>query len=205
MKITDEIHMVDGADHCRVFLVVGEDGLNLIDVGDPGDGLKVLAYLKVQGWNPVDIKRILLTHKHGDHVGDLAMMVRATGAKILAHEADADAIDKLSKVDVRLKDGDVLEGILGGLQVVHVPGHTAGCIMFYSPSRKVLFTGDALINRGGLQGPVPAYCENLAQAHQSLRDKVAPLDYELCCFSHVDLITEGASKRVQEVIARLQP
>ena len=205
MKITDEIHMVDGAEHCRLYLLVGQDGLTLIDAGDPGDGPKVLAYLEKWGWKPQDIVRIVLTHKHGDHVGDLRMLAEATGAEVLAHEADADAIDEIAKVDVRLKEGDVIEGVLGELEIVHVPGHTEGCIVLHSPSRKVIFTGDVILNRGELTGPIPEYCTDLAQAHQSLREKIAPLDFDVCCFAHGEVITEEAGDKVREVIARLTP
>ncbi len=205
MKITDEIHIVDGAEHCRLYLLVGQDGLTLIDAGDPGDGPKVLDYLEKWAWKPQDIKRIVLTHKHGDHVGDLKMLADVTGAKVLAHEADADAIDEIAKVDRRLKEGDAIRGVLGELKIVHVPGHTEGCIVPYSPSRKVIFTGDVVINHGELTGPIPEYCADLAQAHQSLRQKIAPLDFEICCFAHGDVITEGAGDKVRAVIAGLTP
>ena len=94
--------------------------------------------------------------------------------------------------------------LLGELEVVHA-GHTEGCIVLYSPSRKVIFTGDVtgdvILNRDGLTGPIPEYSVDLAQAHQSLREKIAPLDFELCCFAHGGVMAQGAGDRVREVIA----
>lgn len=51
-------------------------------------------------------------------------------------------------VDLRLKDGDVLDAGGRKLQVVHAPGHSAGSICLYDRDRKILFSGDALQGRG---------------------------------------------------------
>ena len=158
----------------NAFLVDGDDGLTLVDVGwakAPGVLLAALAGL---GRKPGDIKRIVLTHAHPDHVKGAAELRRATGAQVLIHAADADwlqagrvpgagrsgavgrLIDRLPALhwqpvtpDGLLTDGQLIEGA-DGLRVLHTPGHTPGhVVLVHEPSRTVLL-GDALFHRGEL-------------------------------------------------------
>lgn len=201
MKITDEIHRVDGADHCNMFLLLGKE-LTLVEGGDPGDGRKALDTMARLGFKPKDLKRVIVTHGHGDHINGLPEILEETQAKVFAHEGDAELIEKLFPLAGRLKDGEVID-ILGGLRVVHTPGHSPGSVCFYSPSRKVLFPGDTILNRGGLTGPVPQYSKDLAQAHRSIKEKIAPLAFETLCVSHGEIITQGAGERVRALAATL--
>lgn len=93
-------------------------------------------------------------------------MLERTQAEVFAHEADADLVEQHFPLSGLLRDGDLLD-ILGGLRVVHSPGHTPGSICLYSASRKVLFSGDALVNRGELSGPNPKYTPDMPRAYQS--------------------------------------
>lgn len=201
MKITDEIHRVDGADHCNMFLVLGEE-LTLVEGGDPGDGRKALDTMAKLGFKPQDLKRVIVTHGHGDHINGLPEILGETQSQVFAHEADAEMIEKLFPLAGRLKDGEVID-LLGGLQVVHTPGHSPGSVCFYSPSRKVLFPGDLILNRGEFSGPIPRYTQDLALAHRSIRERVVPLDFEMLCVSHGVIITEGAGERVRALAATL--
>jgi glyoxylase-like metal-dependent hydrolase (beta-lactamase superfamily II) len=201
MKITDEIHRVDGADRCNVFVLLG-DHLTLVDAGYPADAPKALATISRLGFQHSDLKRILLTHGHPDHRGGVPRLIDQTQAKVFAHEAEADLIERHFPLAGLLRNGDILD-VLGGLRVVHTPGHTSGSICLYSPSRKVLFSGDALLNRGKLTGPNPNYTPDMPRAYRSIIDTIARLSFNILCVSHGQVITEQADEQVRSFAAQL--
>jgi len=90
-KVIEGIYRIIGA-RSNIYLIEGED-LILVDTGMPGDGDKVLETLKDLGYRNVDLKYILITHTHLDHVGSLAYLKKATGAKIVASVKEKDFIE----------------------------------------------------------------------------------------------------------------
>jgi len=98
-------------------------------------------------------------------------------------------------IDEELQDGDVLE-IAGGLEVIHVPGHTAGQVAFlWREHGGVLFAADAAANRSGLGYP-PLF-EDQEQGRASLR-KLAGYDYTVACFGHGKPILKGGAHAFRE-------
>lgn len=98
-------------------------------------------------------------------------------------------------VDIVMKDGEVLPD-LGGLQIIHTPGHTPGSMCLFIPKLKVLIVGDTIINnRNRLSRPVPLR-SNRDEAEQSLR-KLAQLDFDICCFGHGPPLYSAKEKVVQ--------
>lgn len=102
MEILTGVHIVDnvvmpgpgGANSVNVTLLVGDDGrLTVVDAGPPGAEDAVCAYITRIGYQPADVKRIIITHHHVDHVGALAGLVQRTGAEVWAHREDAGFID----------------------------------------------------------------------------------------------------------------
>jgi glyoxylase-like metal-dependent hydrolase (beta-lactamase superfamily II) len=158
----------------NAFLIDGDDGFTLIDVGwakAPGVLLNTIAAL---GRKPSDIRRIVLTHAHPDHVQGAAELRRRTGARILIHAADRPwleagrvpaegrcgalgrFIDRLPalhwkpvEADATLADGDLVDGS-NGLRVIHTPGHSPGHIVVLHEPSRTLLVGDALFHRGKL-------------------------------------------------------
>jgi glyoxylase-like metal-dependent hydrolase (beta-lactamase superfamily II) len=110
----------------NTWLVEEPEGIAVIDPG-PEDPAHLDAVLAAAGGR---IARILLTHGHRDHMGNLAALRRATGAPVWALAAEA-------APDGRPEDG---AGI-GGLVAVHTPGHAADHLCFARPG-EVLFSGD---------------------------------------------------------------
>lgn len=111
-------------------------------VVDPGDAAPVLARLRSEQRKLV---AILVTHHHPDHVGGVAALVEATGARVLgpAHEP-------IPCRDVALQEGMSFPLLGTRCAVLDVPGHTAGHIAYYCPELDppALFCGDTLFAAG---------------------------------------------------------
>jgi hydroxyacylglutathione hydrolase len=111
---------------------------------DPLDHEKCLRAAKDEGWT---ITQILNTHEHRDHTGGNDAVVKATGAKILAHRNAADKIDGMAR---GLGAGDVVKvGKTVELEVLDTPGHTMChvCLQAHTDA-PALFCGDTLFNAG---------------------------------------------------------
>jgi len=106
------------------------------------------------------IEFIVLTHTHFDHIKYLKELSAMCGAEVCVHRQDAAGLvdDRQSLAlqfgerspmvvpDRVLNDGDEV----GGLRVIHTPGHTAGSICLYDPTEKVLFSGDTVFSDGNV-------------------------------------------------------
>jgi metallo-beta-lactamase class B len=124
------------------YLIVTNEGNILINTGLASSASQIKASIEKLGFKFSDTKIVLTTQAHFDHVGALHAIKEQTGAKMMADEKDADALEdggssdyELGKygktfepvhVDRRLQDGDTIK--LGGMQLVmlHHPGHTKG-------------------------------------------------------------------------------
>jgi glyoxylase-like metal-dependent hydrolase (beta-lactamase superfamily II) len=84
----------------RAFLVDDGAGLTLIDTLLDRGGKLVLDELAAMGKQPSDIKRIVLTHSHQSHLGGLAGLKKATGARVYSHAWEADIAAGKKKVEV---------------------------------------------------------------------------------------------------------
>ena len=78
-------------DHVNAWLI-DRDGLTLVDTGVPGSADKIVAAIRQLGKQPSDVRHILVTHAHPDHIGSLAVLKQATGARVYAHPLDAPII-----------------------------------------------------------------------------------------------------------------
>ncbi|RTZ75237.1 MAG: hydroxyacylglutathione hydrolase [Gammaproteobacteria bacterium] len=110
-------------------------------VVDPGDEDPVMERLETEG---LELDAILVTHKHGDHVGGVgALKARWPGARVYGpvHEP-------VSGLDQRLSEGDqvVLEPLDAAFRIMEVPGHTEGHLAYSGEG--VLFCGDTLFAGG---------------------------------------------------------
>ena len=109
-----------------------------------------------EGW---DLRYIISTHRHWDHIGDNAEAVIATGATLAAHVADRHGLEhpdsqsapfpippSVPALDLaegsRIRFGDI------DLTVLHTPGHTEGSVCLLSNEQRVLFSGDTLFASG---------------------------------------------------------
>lgn len=111
---------------------------------DPLDFKKCLAVADERGFN---ITQILNTHEHHDHIGGNKGLVKATGAKIIAHE---NAASRIPNMDRGVGAGDVIKvGRTVELECLDTPGHTMCHVCLLSHTdQPALFSGDTLFNAG---------------------------------------------------------
>ncbi len=111
---------------------------------DPLDFNKCLTVAKERGWS---ITQILNTHEHGDHIGGNKGVVKATGAKIIAHR---NAGKRIPNMDIGVGAGDVIKvGHSVELECLDTPGHTMSHICLLSRTdQPAFFSGDTLFNAG---------------------------------------------------------
>jgi glyoxylase-like metal-dependent hydrolase (beta-lactamase superfamily II) len=142
------------------------------------------------GWGAVG--HVILTHRHGDHVGGLeSVLAAAPDATTYAGEADIPSISS-SKPLTAVTDGEKVFD----LTIVATPGHTAGHIAVFDEAGGILVAGDALNNSGGtLAGSNPSFTEDQGQAKASVV-KLGGLTFEVLLVGHGEPITQGASAQV---------
>ncbi len=203
----------------NAYLVGSEEGWSLIDTGTRGCGIQILKYLRAKG---IDLKRIILTHNHIDHIGGMRLLKATTRAKIFIHGKDASAfppdgspfyprgwtgalfrmIDRIYPIspgpmDVnKMTDGDRA----GSLDVIHTPGHTPGSIMLFDPKQKALFTGDTLCTKKEtLTLPSKAWSSDWADLIRSLK-RVLDCEFDILLPGHGPTISERAYGRAKAFI-----
>jgi glyoxylase-like metal-dependent hydrolase (beta-lactamase superfamily II) len=201
MEIAPSVHAVRLRSG-YVFLF-DEPQMTLIDAGLSGSRRIVERYVRSIGRSMDDLSRIICTHAHPDHIGGVRELAGDREVEVLMHPADLAGLNVTLRDVVAnrnrsqliayltrhpgeatpVEDGEVLP-ILGGLQVVHTPGHTPGSICLYLLRDKLLFTGDALQRiRGKVTYASAFFSEDLAMARASVA-RMAALDVETIAFAH---------------------
>jgi len=209
-------------------ILIAEKELTLVDTGFPGGSAQVIDLIHKLGRSVAEIGLIVLTHNHFDHAGGLPDLKKLSQAKVAAHRADVSSnegplpypgiVQKLlrippfsalrgafsvkpGEIDVKLEGGEVLEP-LGGLKVIHTPGHTPGSISLFAPASKLLIGGDALNKRrNNLRLPPKMASTDLTQAVESV-EKIAQLDFDTLCFGHGRPLIGDAHLKVQKLIEK---
>jgi len=187
-------------------ILVVEEELTLIDAGLRGSAPQIMNFIQNLGRSPEEISLIIFTHNHVDHVGGLAELKQWTSGKVAIHKSDIGGRKILPSieaedVDIHLDGGEAFKP-LGGLNVIHTPGHTPGSISIFSPEKQLLVAGDALRKRRKiLHLPPKLLISDLADAIESLK-KIAQLDFDILCFGHGLPMAEDVKIRIQDLIDR---
>ena len=218
MKIADGTHRIDGING-NVYLVEDGENLTLIDTGLPRNDKKIIKYIESIGHKSNDVKTIVITHFHIDHVGSLKKIKATTGAKVAAHEVEAEiisgkktapkpknllikALTALVKaapveVDLLLKDNDKV----GRLTVIYTPGHSEGSIALFDAERKVMFVGDTVRYIGGkIEGPPERFTLDPQKAKESI-GHLSSFDFDILLSGHGEPLMPNASGRLKEFYA----
>jgi glyoxylase-like metal-dependent hydrolase (beta-lactamase superfamily II) len=221
-RIVDGVWEV-GIGYVHAHVIEADDGLVLVDTGTPGKAGKIDGALRGIGRKVEDIRTIVLTHWHFDHIGTLGEIVRRSGATVLAHAADAPVIDgsqppqltwimkltapimgkpALAGVDRRLS-GDGPTGV-PGLTALHTPGHTTGHVSYlFDRHGGVLFAGDVATNMGGrIRRPPRPVTPDMPTNEASMR-KLAGLEFDVVVFGHGKALVGGAAARFRDATARM--
>ena len=136
-----------GSKKVSVHIIKTDVGLIMIDTGYASTALFVLDSIYKLGFKPEDIKYIINTHWHWDHVEATADFAAISGAKTLIGRDDFEKAKKYFTADILIDDTDTLT--LGNTTVrfMHTPGHTAGTVSFFFDVEK-----DGKIYRAGSFG-----------------------------------------------------
>lgn len=101
--------------------------------------------IDIAGKDGMRISKIVGTHKHHDHIGQIPEMYKLTEAEIYIHELDARPLRELSKLNL-LQDQDIITVGKIKIKVLHTPGHSPGAICLLVDDRVI--TGDTLFVEG---------------------------------------------------------
>jgi glyoxylase-like metal-dependent hydrolase (beta-lactamase superfamily II) len=204
----------------QAYLLVDGDEVTLVDAGHVGSGRMLRRYLARIGRSTEHITRIVCTHGHPDHIGGVHEIAAWSGAEIYLHRADSDrlriglrdvianfspgpVIALLTRAPAHakpLEDGELLP-VIGGLQVLHTPGHTPGSICLYSPRYRFVIVGDTLQRiKGRVALPNYFFTDDMAQARRSIA-RVADLDVETILFSHYPPYREDARGALRALVS----
>jgi glyoxylase-like metal-dependent hydrolase (beta-lactamase superfamily II) len=161
----------------------------VVDTGTPGSESAIEEALLATGLGWDSVGHVILTHRHGDHVGSLdAVLAKAPDAVAYAGQEDIPSI-KADRGLTAVGDGD----LVFDLQIVTTPGHTAGHISVLDAAGGLFVAGDALSTAEGKVGDSnPRFTDDMDQAMASIR-KIAGLRFETLLVGHGDPILTGAS------------
>ena len=187
-----------------------ESGLYLIDTGFINGKRFLRRELKRRGWDHLPLRGILLTHGHLDHTLNTVPIAKKYGAWIAGPRADADHYLGQARYRGLARVTAFLEGvgrpmfgyqpftpdrmiepneelpIWGGLRAVHVPGHTAGHTVYYSPRRKVIIGGDLFNSLPGWPLPPPDIFNSFPEQIPAAIDTALKLDLVGVIPAHCD-------------------
>ncbi|WP_312182529.1 MBL fold metallo-hydrolase [Arthrobacter sp.] len=164
----------------RCYAVAQPDGIVVIDTGMPDAEMGIGAAVEALGGGWPDVRDIVLTHLHMDHVGSLfAIAERAPLAAIYAGGPDSPDIRAPRHVSP-IGEGAMIQD----LEVLATPGHTAGHISLFHEATGTLFIGDAAAVAQGevVRGP-GAFTSDSGRAEESL-ERLAALGPERILFAH---------------------
>jgi glyoxylase-like metal-dependent hydrolase (beta-lactamase superfamily II) len=212
LRVTQRVYRipVEKADEYQteVWLLNCEGGLILVDVG-----FTEACYKNIQNeleslsktWS--DLKLILITHAHSDHIDNLKKVLHAAGnPEVMLGELDAESLRSQTGVeaDMTLNGGDVIDAC-GGIEALSTPGHSQGNLCFYIREEKLIMAGDTIMvdNYGVLIAPPSRYCEDPEIAKQSVK-KLLDYDFDKLLLSHGEPILIDAKKRIEDLVKRLR-
>jgi glyoxylase-like metal-dependent hydrolase (beta-lactamase superfamily II) len=185
--------------------VVGCEETHAGVVIDPGGNPeRVLQAIEETG---LDIRYVLNTHCHFDHMGANAEIVAATGAQLALHAAEIPvlkarggaslfgvSVQKSPLPDLELAHGQELTVGELTFQVLHTPGHTPGGVTFYLAEEGVAFDGDVLFSNGVGRTDLPG--GDWGTLMRSIRQVLFELPDETVIYSgHGPKTTVGREKR----------
>jgi glyoxylase-like metal-dependent hydrolase (beta-lactamase superfamily II) len=205
---------------CHVYLLDGDDELALVDCG-AGMGLdRILENVRADGFDPRQIRHLLLTHAHGDHAGGASrarstlslQVIAAAEAAAWLRAGDERAISlDLARhagiypddyhlnpcpVDVEVREGDAIAVGDLDVRVYDTPGHSRGhcSYLFSDGNRSCLFAGDAVFFGGRILLQATWDC-SVQESVATVR-KLSELRLDVLLAGHASLVLSDAQRHL---------
>ena len=122
--------------------VIFDEKKNIACVIDPSESGPIIEFLEK---NKINLKFILNTHHHYDHVGGNKNLKEKYNASVIGFKGDK---ERIPEIDILVDDQEIWKYENFETKIIHVPGHTLGHICFYFYNNKSIFTGDTLFSLG---------------------------------------------------------
>lgn len=192
------------------YLVADDDSKAAVIIDPGGDAPHLLSLLAERQWQ---LKYILLTHAHFDHIGAVAEVAEATKAPLAIHPLELPLLRARGGApmfgldirpspapDILLEAGQVIEAGALRFSVLFVPGHTVGHVAFYEQQARAVFSGDVLFQSGIGRTDFPGGNDNTLM--HSLKDVLFALPDDTTVYSgHGPATTIGEEKRSNPFLA----
>jgi hydroxyacylglutathione hydrolase len=185
--------------------VIGDEATREAMVIDPGDDIDDV--LGVIAKHKLQVKQIVITHAHIDHVGGAMKLRAATGAPILLNESDYSLLKMLDmqaawcgmaspgkvEIDQSIASADTVKAGSLVANVIHTPGHSEGSVCLYFPAQQKLIAGDTLF--AGSIGRTDLPGGSFDKIIQSIHEKLLALpDETVVVPGHGPLTTIGEER-----------
>ena len=208
VKVLEKIHIIDHSEAknhgMESWLLDCKEGIILIDGGmHPQHIENIENELKSINKKWSHVRFILITHKHGDHINNLPKLIELTGAQVLSHELEAPLIKASVGIEVHgLKDHELLPWC-GGIEIIHIPGHSEGNSCYYLIKDKVMIAGDTIFGdeNSDLIPPPERYCLNVVQATKEMR-RLLDYDFEVFLYTHGKDVLDHAKEKVSKLVEK---
>ena len=204
VRIVGNVYWV-GTYDLSSYLIATDEGHILINTGLGDSAPLIRKSVESLGFRFADIRLLLTTHAHGDHVAAIAAIKKTTGARLLVHEGDAAVMEdggmsdfrfggskpsfEPVHVDQRLKDGDDIRLGSTVLRLHHHPGHTRGASSFTLTAHdggrdyRVLIANMPSINPGVKLAGMPGYA-TIGADYARTFERLKAIDFDLWLASH---------------------
>ena len=233
-KITEGVYFIPGQDelipdaHVYVVGVPSSQDLSLVDAGLIGKANDKIESLRKMGIALKDIKRVIMTHTHLDHIGCLSeILKKIPGVELWIHKLEAEPLEKgdertiygmdmlktLCQAQYGLKTGAFsfqvhhkLEGgeslNIGGMdwEVIHIPGHSMGSIALYHRPKRILIPGDMIYADYAI-GRFDLHGANASDLKKSLR-RLANLEVDLLLPGHNQIVKNLPKGYIQKTASQ---
>lgn len=200
---------VTGIISTNCYVVSNEETKEAVIIDPAAYPKKMRAYLHE---NELQVKAILLTHGHFDHIMGIDGILEEYQVPVYVHEEEAGLIQDpiLNESNTYTngytfgnaeytRDGQILELIGYKFRVIHTPGHTSGGVSYYVESENVLFSGDTLFH--GSVGRTDFKTSSMSSLVHSIREKLFLLPDETVVYpGHMGATSIGTEKQINPYV-----
>ena len=190
-------------------------GDTAIDAGTGMNFTRLIPLLKTQKKGLADVKHVVNTHGHFDHIGGNGYFLNAS---VAIHENDAPVVEKGDaeasvaeffdgklkpmKVSRKLRDGDVVAAGSHSFKVIHTPGHTPGSICLYDQKGRILITGDTIFADGVGRTDLPGGDEE--KLHESIEKLKKLVDVKVILPGHGEPVLDKGKQAIEKLSEMLE-